>query len=210
VNIFVGVNGIEETPDGRIKVEKTTESRYGHFLDESFPETCVELGVEPRYTWDPSRRGYTGARDDAAYVLLHEDFVKVAKRYEVLVAVGQIELQGAEPTPTAANDHVTPSMDLPPPVSTGDIAFAFDGLGWKEAEWKKPLGDGRGWLNACLIRPGQRGVVEKGWNPVLIGAALIRKSDAKPHNIRARFQTKPQLAQWREAWKDYESEHYDS
>lgn len=106
VNIFIGVNGIEELPDGRIKVEKTTESRYGHFLDESFPETCKELGVEPRYMFNPTRRGYSGVKDDPVYVLLHEDFVKVAKRYEVLVGVGQVELQPAIQSTThgAAND----------------------------------------------------------------------------------------------------------
>ena len=94
----------------------------------------------------------------------------------------------------------------PSPVSTTDIANAFDGLRWKEEQWKKPLGDKPKWLASCVAIPGVRGISETKWNPVLVGAALIRVGHAKQNSIRSRFQTKPQLAKWLNAWKTYEAD----
>ena len=56
---------------------------------------------------------------------------------------------------------------------------------------------------------GERGVREHHWSPVLIGAALVRDEHAKPNSVRARFQTKPQLNDWQEAWKTYEADNFD-
>jgi hypothetical protein len=96
----------------------------------------------------------------------------------------------------------------PLPVTTGDIAHAFDGLrGWNEAQWKKPLGDKPKWLVACIAIPGIQGVSETRWNPVLIGAALVRDGHAKVNSVRSRFQTRPQLMPWLDAWKTYEADN---
>lgn len=95
------------------------------------------------------------------------------------------------------------------PLTTGDIAHAFGGLhGWSEPQWKKPLGDKPNWLANCVAIPGARGLSETRWNPVLIGAALIRDGSSKVNQVRARFQTKPQLAEWFEAWKTYEADNF--
>ena len=99
----------------------------------------------------------------------------------------------------------------PLPLTTGDIAFCFAGLRWKtEDEWKKPLGDKPKWLEACIVIPGRRGVSETRWNPVCIGAALARKGHAKTNSIRSRFQTKPLLIPWLDAWKTYEADNLDT
>jgi hypothetical protein len=103
-----------------------------------------------------------------------------------------------------------PAID-PPPVATGNVAHAFDGLRrWNEQAWKKTLGNPPKWLKACIVLPGQRGKREHHWNPVLIGAALVRNGHAKQNNVRARFQTKPQLQAWEEAWKTYEADNFDT
>ena len=100
--------------------------------------------------------------------------------------------------------------DAPLPLTTGDIAFCFDGLRWSETEWKKPLGDKPKWLQACIAIPGRRGVSETRWNPVLIGGALVSGGYVPANRVRARFQTRPLLAPWLDAWKTYEADQIES
>jgi len=106
---------------------------------------------------------------------------------------------------------VEPVKAGPRPLTTGDIAFCFAGLRWKtETEWKKPLGDKPKWLDACIVMPGVRGVSERRWDPVCIGAALVDAGHAKPNNVRAKFQTQPLLTPWLDKWKTYEADNYDN
>ena len=112
---------------------------------------------------------------------------------------GYVEIEKAEP-----------KKDEPPPLTTNDIAFCFAGLRWNEQQWKKPLGDKRKWLAACIATAGVRGVSQTLWNPVLIGAALISEGHAKQNNIRGRFQAQPQLKPWLEAWKTYEDDNFST
>jgi len=116
-----------------------------------------------------------------------------------------VELESAPMPESAPAAHVQP-----PPLTTGDIAFSFNGLRWTEEKWKKPLGDRPKWLLSCIAIPGVRGVSETRWNPVLIGAALIHKRDAQARSVRAKFQTVPQLRSWLDAWKTYEADNFDS
>lgn len=128
----------------------------------------------------------------------------------VFSTVSAPEPQAATPAPVAGSASDA-SLDTPPPVATGDVAHAFDGLrGWNEKAWKDTLGSPPKWLEACIALRGQRGIREHHWNPVLIGAALVHNGHAKANNIRARFQTKPQLGDWREAWKTYEADNFDT
>lgn len=122
----------------------------------------------------------------------------------------EIPTTDATPAPVADSTSNAP-VATPPPVATGDVAYAFDGLrGWNEKSWKDTLGSPPKWLEACMAIRGQRGVRENHWNPVLIGAALVHNGHAKQHSIRARFQTKPQLKDWLEAWKTYEADNFDT
>ena len=107
------------------------------------------------------------------------------------------------PASRSAQDNSTGPLAL----TTGDIAFCFDGLRWSEQKWKKPLGDKPKWLQACVHTPGQRGVFETRWNPVAIGAALVKDGHTQPKSVRARFQTREPLKPWLEAWKTYEADH---
>ena len=82
---------------------------------------------------------------------------------------------------------VEPDKAGPLPLTTGDIAFCFAGLRCKtEKEWKDLIGKGRNWVERCLIQPGTRGRggAPKLWNPVCIGAALVRDGHAKPNSVR--------------------------
>lgn len=113
--------------------------------------------------------------------------------------------------PVVADSASNAPLDAPPPVTTGDVAHAFDGLRrWNEKAWKDTLGSPPKWLEACIALRGERGKRETRWNPVLIGAALVHNGHAKANSIRARFQTKPQLQDWLEAWKTYEADNFDT
>lgn len=114
-----------------------------------------------------------------------------------------------ENTPQAA----APEQEAPKgplALTTGDIAFCFDGLRWNEKQWRKPLGYPPKWLKSCIVRPGQRGVREATWNPVSIAGRLVKDGYVKARSARARFQTKPQLAPWLEVWKTYEADYLDN
>ena len=131
------------------------------------------------------------------------------------LTVETAKTQATTPSPAPAmdvgvSDGVEPGKAGPLPLTTGDIAFCFAGLRWNEQEWRKPLGDKPKWLAPCIAIPGVRGVSQRRWNPVLIGAALEREGHAKQNSIRARFQTMPQLASWRDAWKTYEADNFDT
>ena len=119
--------------------------------------------------------------------------------------------QAATPAPVVADSASNAPLDAPQPVTTGDVAHAFDGLRrWNEKAWKDTLGSPPKWLEACIVLRGERGKRETRWNPVLIGAALVHNGHAKANSIRARFQTKPQLQDWLEAWKTYEADNFDT
>lgn len=109
-----------------------------------------------------------------------------------------------------AHSKLVPPSNGPLPLTTSDIAFCFDGIRWNEQKWRKPLGDKPKWLKSCVAIPGQRGSSETRWNPVLIAAALVHDGHAQARSIRARFQTKPQLKDWLEAWKTYEADNFDT
>jgi hypothetical protein len=117
------------------------------------------------------------------------------------------ELSEEEKINTPANASVQGDNSGPLPLTTGDIAFCFDGLHWSEQEWRKPLGDKPKWLQACVHTPGQRGVSETRWNPVSIGAALVRDGHALANSVRARFQTKDLLKPWLDSWQTFEADN---
>lgn len=123
----------------------------------------------------------------------------------------------AAPEPSAAPvvaESASGEPAGPPPLTTGDIAFCFDGLRWKtEEKWKAALGKGRDWIEACVAVPAGgrgRGAAPKLWNPVLLAAALVRDGHVKANSMRARFQTEPLLMPWLDAWKTYEADYLDN
>lgn len=107
---------------------------------------------------------------------------------------------------TDKTEAVEPVSGGPVPLSTGDIAFCFAGLRWSESEWKKPLGDKPKWLCNCVVIPGQQGVSQTRWNPVYIGAALVRQGHVTMRNVRAKFQAVHLLLPWLDTWKTYEAD----
>lgn len=119
----------------------------------------------------------------------------------------QVHAELARP---AATEQATPAPPVPTPLTTGDIAHCFDSLRWNESEWKKPLGDKPKWLAECVAIPGQRGVSETRWNPVLIGAALVQQGHATARNVRSKFQTVDLLKPWFEVWKTYEADNLET
>jgi hypothetical protein len=108
---------------------------------------------------------------------------------------------------------VEPDKAGPLPLTTSDIAHCFAGLKWEtEQAWKKPLGDIPKWLKPCIAIPGVRGASETRWNPVSIGAALVRSGE-KLNSVRGRFQSSRfthLLGPWLEEWKTYEADNFDT
>lgn len=151
--------------------------------------------------------------DDLAQLAASAD-TSEACRAALLALVGVHQLAPPTAAGTSQSDEPVPAVvavdDGPLPLTTGDIAFCFDGLRYTEAKWKKPLGNKPKWLVACVAISGQRGVRETRWNPVLIGGALVRAGHVAANSARARFQTKPLLAPWLDAWKTYEADYLDS
>ena len=163
-------------------LEYGPESMRARFAGADYEQDRHRLNFDPQY----------GPRNDWK-TLVMEGFERVQPQ-----ATGQV----AVVADSASNG--------PLPLTTGDIAFCFDGIRWNEQQWRKPLGDKPKWLQSCVAIPGQQGVSETRWNPVLMAAALVRDGHAQARSIRARFQTKPQLKDWLEAWKTYEADNFDA
>jgi len=121
-----------------------------------------------------------------------------------------------QPAPDGAADDAEPQRkrddkcNKPTALTTGQIAAGFDGLRWTAERWKKPLGDVPKWLKNCRVISGIQGVKEAQWDPVLIGAHLVRQGHAKARSVRAKFQSSPPLKPWLEAWKTYEADNFDT
>ena len=96
----------------------------------------------------------------------------------------------------------------PVAVNTRAMADSFAGLHWDSEQWIKKLGDKPVWLNACIVLHRGRGEGMRQWNPVLIGAYLVRMGHAKTNSVRAKFQTQDALKPWLDEWKTYEADNY--
>lgn len=160
------------------------------------------------------REGLEWLESESVMMGMIPQWVKANVRPRTLTSVEQPQrnpqVTTAQPADTATVPVVEAPASEPHPVTTVDVAHAFADIKWSENKWLKPLGDKPKWLEVCIAIPGVRGVSETRWNPVFIGAALVESGHAKPNSIRARFQTKPQLAEWLDAWKTYEADNLDT
>lgn len=136
-------------------------------------------------------------------VITVADLAQFLADIQCSVEIRRVEVNAAQP-------QAAPLSNGPLPLTTSDIAFCFDGIQWSEKKWRKPLGYPPKWLKNCIAIPGQRGVSETRWNPVLIAAALVQNGHVQARSVRARFQSKPQLSEWLDAWKTYEADYLDN
>ncbi len=123
-----------------------------------------------------------------------------------------IDKPAPEQSPTTPAPVVAALVELdkagPVPVATRAMADSFAGLHWDGEQWIKRLGDKPVWLDACMVLNRGRGEGPRLWNPVLIGAYLVRMRHAKTNSVRARFQTQPALIPWLDEWKTYEADNH--
>lgn len=202
VDVYMHVNADGQIDfDGPIEViDEGSNIFAGGQLATAFKEASMQGLITPRFKYRPTVTSYTGSGDDDAnYTISHADFVAIAGLYGISVEV--------DAAPQFVTHDVAP---VPLALATGDIAFCFDGIRWSEKQWRKPLGDKPKWLRACIVIPGVQGVSETRWNPVLIGAAMVQNGYVSARSVRARFQSKPQLAPWLDAWKTYEADYFDN
>jgi len=120
------------------------------------------------------------------------------------------EQEAAAPAPVVAALEEVNGKAGPQPVPTSAMAASFAGLHWDGKQWLKTLGNKPKWLNACLVLGGARGESMRQWNPVLIGAHLVRMGYVKANSVRAKFQSQDALKPWLDEWKTYEADNFQN
>jgi hypothetical protein len=131
------------------------------------------------------------------------------ERYRAQLRAAEVRPHSLPAGAAEATQPATASVEAAQPLKTTQIAIVFDGLRYTAQQWKKPLGDKPKWLEACIAVAGEQGVRQTLWNPVLIGAALVRAGHVTARSVRARFQTQQMLKPWLEDWKTYEADNFE-
>jgi hypothetical protein len=189
------------------------QRRFGLTADEA---TAVCAMPNPPELLESNSLMALGANADKAREVLrevHQLYAECVERFGVSdegVREAAEWLCEVAPLAEEASQAKPPARSGPAALSTRNIALNFDGLRWTESQWKKPLGDKPKWLRNCIVLAGKRGERETLWDPVLIGAALVKARHVPANRVRARFQTKPLLTPWLEAWKAHEAEYIDT
>lgn len=182
---------------------KTGNTEFDQAWEDSNEIDAIDAAINERESIRPTSQVELDSRDRALAEL--QD-----KRAQLQAEWNSSSKAATLSTPPEASADASAGVEsaAPQPLTTGDIAYCFNGLRWNEKTWKKPLGDKPKWLQACIAIPGRRGVSETRWDPVLIGAALVHNGHAKEKSVRAKFQTMTQLSPWLDAWKTYEADHF--
>lgn len=205
-------DALAEIDPGDCYARKAVNEAYGAYRDAlkrvGGSDACLDEATQKLCRSSPEVHGVDWEQAQEKQEDAHQAWLKDMVR-QLLQPVQ--EQTAAAPAPVMADSASNAPATNPLPVATGNIAHAFDGLrGWNEQAWKDNLGSPSKWLEACIALRGQRGTRQTHWNPVLVGAALVRSGRARQNSVRARFQTRPQLEDWREAWKTYEADNFDT
>lgn len=148
----------------------------------------------------------------ASAITIQREVLPMATR---MVAIHE-KLSGAavrSPVPAEPDEPEDAQVAMPvlvndgfPPVTSGGIANAFDGLKWDESKWLVNLGQAKvKWLKDARLSkglPGGRVPTQATWNPVLIGLKLCQRDGYPAKTVRARFQTNTGLQPWLGNWDD--------
>lgn len=126
--------------------------------------------------------------------------------YDPVITAAEVERYEAEyhgtgePAATAA----APTIKTPTPVATPAVARCFAGLHtWDCGAWVRNLGDPAKWMQEALITRRNRPDPHL-WDPVKLAMALLQHDTTISHKeITRRFETRPELKPWRDAWQDY-------
>jgi hypothetical protein len=117
-----------------------------------------------------------------------------------------------EPAPEATDEQRTrwtPELitearpdSAPRPLTTRDLAEAFDGIRRQAEEWRRLLGDTGAckWAHPARVEQGARGKRPNTWNPVTFALLLEKRQEATRRALRERFRTRAELAEWRDEW----------
>jgi hypothetical protein len=92
----------------------------------------------------------------------------------------------------------------PPPLPTPAVAACFDGLhGWNREKWVKNLGDPAKWMEKAITVRRNKPDPHL-WDPVKLALELLQLDDTvPPKEITRRFNDRPELEAWRDAWQPY-------
>lgn len=155
------------------------------------------------------------APDEPDLVATRED-CRVSAVYVMALADAFLDarLGPSEPgTFDAAADTKTPTGEsklpsTPPPLTTAQIADAFDGVADATAKrWRKRLGDvgNHQWVLPARAEPGKAPAPAKWW-PISL-AELVLKRDAQTHDsLNRKFLHEPALKPWLTGWQELRRE----
>jgi hypothetical protein len=142
----------------------------------------------------------------AAARTIQLEVLPMAKR--MVVAHTQLSADAIRPTAPAEQDErdempaVAPVQadDGLPPVTTSELAAAFDGLngGWTKEKWLARLGaaSSKKWLLKARLTSGTQGGSEATWNPAIVAAELVKRSPGHKRYVLGRFQSRDALKPW--------------
>ncbi len=81
-------------------------------LDNDFSDTCKDLGIVPRMKYRPVIKNYSGATSqDDVYTIAHDEFVRLAQIFGLLVVIGGAPEPQHAPVADSASIDTTPDPE---------------------------------------------------------------------------------------------------
>lgn len=120
--------------DGPIEVRANDNASIQSLhLDGDFLETCKQVGIQPRMKYRPVMTDYTGAKyQDETYTIAHDEFVKMAGLFSVVVAVGKAPAHNTAPPAPVAK----PVKRKPNKPSIESVALDYMRKEYQSAQFK--------------------------------------------------------------------------
>jgi hypothetical protein len=200
--------GLWEASDGTMELRPEPDGCFSRaWLDHEFEEACKKGQITPRHQFLPTRTDYHGGdENDPLWLVEHEAFVWFAGLYGLPVELLDAVPLGGAPS-AADSDSLTKVANTaegqtPPPLTTPELADAFDGVDGQTAQqWRRKLGDVKNhkWLLPARHEPATAPNAATWW-PLLFAELLLAR-DVSAESLNRVFMTrklKPWLLLWQE------------
>ena len=214
---------IYERADGEIVIVPDVDSSsiFAGHLHEDFAANCERLGIVPRFKYRPGVTGYTGdSATDAHYTIEREELAQLAKLHGLTLdcasakpapLLALVEAHSGTPAENAdvpvaaAVPSIAPlgKATTPPPLTTPDIADAFDDIGGQTAQqWRDKLGDVNNHQWLIEARAEKRTAPKPTtWWPIKFAELLLAR-EASAESLNRAFSTAPKLKPWLSVWQE--------
>ena len=198
--------------DGTLQLVPDAEPKsiFAGHLDEDFAANCAQLGIVPRWKYRPGKTGYAGdPATDELYTISRDELAQLADLHG-------LTLEGAAPVPevagrqslsepiAAAGSRIAPlSKASPPPLTTPEIAAAFDGIdGQSSKQWSSKLGDVNNHQWVISARAAKASAPKPAtWWPIQFAELLLQR-EASAESLNRAFLADPKLKAWLTIWQE--------